>query len=38
MNKIVLITGATAGIGKACAEKYALQDIILSSQAEGLSG
>ena len=23
MNKIVLITGATAGIGKACAEKFA---------------
>jgi len=23
MNKIVLITGATSGIGKACAEKYA---------------
>ncbi len=25
MNKIILITGATAGIGKACAEKFAAQ-------------
>ena len=34
MNKIVLITGATAGIGKACAEKFASAkfDIIITGR------
>lgn len=34
MNKIVLITGATAGIGKACAEKFAAakNDLILTGR------
>lgn len=34
MNKIVLITGATAGIGKACAEKFAAEknDIIITGR------
>jgi hypothetical protein len=36
MNKIVLITGATAGIGKACAEKFAAAgyDIIITGRRE----
>lgn len=34
MNKIVLITGATAGIGEACAEKFAAEknDIIITGR------
>ena len=34
MNKIVLITGATSGIGKACAEKYAAagHDLIITGR------
>ena len=34
MNKIVLITGATSGIGKACAEKYAAAgyDLIITGR------
>ena len=34
MNKIILITGATAGIGKACAEKFAAAkyDIIITGR------
>jgi 3-hydroxy acid dehydrogenase / malonic semialdehyde reductase len=36
MNKIVLITGATSGIGKACAEKYASAgyDLIITGRRE----
>src|SRR5664279_3917507 len=36
MNKIVLVTGATSGIGKACAEKYASNkhDIIITGRRE----
>ncbi len=40
MNKIVLITGATSGIGKACAEKYAAAGyhlIITGRRAERLT-
>ena len=34
MNKIVLITGATSGIGKACAKKYAAAgyDLIITGR------
>jgi NADP-dependent 3-hydroxy acid dehydrogenase YdfG len=37
MNKIVLITGATSGIGKACAEKYAAEgyDLIITGRRAG---
>ena len=37
MSKIVLITGATAGIGKACAEKFAKEGwhLILTGRRQG---
>ncbi len=38
MNKTVFITGATSGIGKACAEKFAINNfnIIITGRREGL--